>query len=152
MNPTPTEPMRTLLVAATMAPSSDHTTQPWAFHCDGNSIVLRADRTRSLPVNDPLGRDLTISCRAALSTMQAAAAAAGLTSTVQLTPDAVIVDLDAALSQLPPRAAANPLPCRATGNSSRARIPTPHHTPRHVDPSRTTQTPPSTAHPRGRDV
>jgi len=150
MNPSPTEPMRNL-VAATIAPSSANT-QPWTFHCDGNSIVLRADRTRSLPVNDPLGRDLTISCRAALSTMQAAAAAAGLTSTVQLMPDAVIVDLDAALSQLPSRAAANFLPCRATRNSSCSDSHPTHHMPRHVDPSQTTQTPPSTAHPRGRVV
>jgi nitroreductase len=47
---------------AILAPSI-HNTQPWSFRIQNdNTIDPYADRKRALPVLDPLGRDLTISC------------------------------------------------------------------------------------------
>ena len=74
-----------LITAAARAPSS-HNTQPWRFQREEDRIVLYADRTRSLPVNDPDDRELTISCGAALFNLQVAAAAAGLRPVVELLP------------------------------------------------------------------
>jgi hypothetical protein len=49
-----------LVRQAILAPSS-HNTQPWIFRVRAESVELYADRTRALPVNDPLDRELTIS-------------------------------------------------------------------------------------------
>ncbi|MEO8313867.1 MAG: nitroreductase [Pseudomonadota bacterium] len=70
---------------ATLAASS-HNTQPWRFRIHGECIELIADRTRSLPVNDPYDRELTISCGAALFNLRVAAASAGLGSLVDTLP------------------------------------------------------------------
>lgn len=44
---------------------------PWIFNLvNDNSIELYADRTRGLHVVDPAGRELIISCRAALGYLQ----------------------------------------------------------------------------------
>ena len=51
-----------------------------------------ADRTRALPVNDPFDRELVISCGAALLTLRAAVAAAGMGARVQVYPDAMDAD------------------------------------------------------------
>lgn len=52
--------------AATAAPSV-HNTQPWHFRrLDGHTMELYADPDRLLPVIDPHGRGLSISCGAAL--------------------------------------------------------------------------------------
>ena len=72
-----------LIAAAARAPSS-HNTQPWRFQREEDRIGLYADRTRSLPVNDPDDRELTISCGAALFNLHVAAAAAGLRPIVEL--------------------------------------------------------------------
>lgn len=50
---------------AILAPSS-HNTQPWKFKVRGNVLEIHADLTRGLPVVDPVGRELVISCGAAL--------------------------------------------------------------------------------------
>lgn len=51
--------------AATMAPSM-HNSQPWRFALHGDALDVFADRSRSLPVVDPIGRELLISCGAAI--------------------------------------------------------------------------------------
>lgn len=81
----PSDRIRTLIQQACLAPSS-HNTQPWRFRASEAVIELWADRTRALPVNDPFDRELTISCGAALLSLRAAAAAAGLATTVERLP------------------------------------------------------------------
>jgi hypothetical protein len=81
------EQVQEVLGAATAAPSS-HNTQPWRFGVDGATIRLHADRSRSLPVNDPADRELTISCGAALLNLRVGLAACGVPARVQLLPGA----------------------------------------------------------------
>jgi hypothetical protein len=69
---------------ACRAPST-HNTQPWRWRIVGDtSIELYADRTRQLAVADPDGRNLVISCGAALHHALEAARALGLAATVDL--------------------------------------------------------------------
>ncbi len=78
---------RHLIGLATRAPSV-HNTQPWLWRIDGDVIELHADLSRRLVVEDPLGRNLVISCGAALHHLQIAAHAFGWATTVHRTPDA----------------------------------------------------------------
>ena len=78
--------IESILAAAVRAPSS-HNTQPWRFACGEAVIDLIADRTRSLPVNDPRDRELTISCGCALLNIEVAAAALGYRTNVALAVD-----------------------------------------------------------------
>jgi hypothetical protein len=55
-----------LLRYAVRAPSS-HNTQPWRFRLTNGCLDLYADRSRALPVVDPVDRGLVISCGAALA-------------------------------------------------------------------------------------
>ncbi|MDY0022456.1 hypothetical protein [Arenimonas caeni] len=80
-----------LIARAVLAPSS-HNTQPWLFRPGEGHVDLLADRTRALPVNDPDDRELVISCGAALLTLRAAAAGAGLQARVREWPDAADAD------------------------------------------------------------
>ncbi len=75
-----------LISRAILAPSS-HNTQPWLFRISDSGIDLLADRARALPVNDPLDRELTISCGCALLNLRIAAAQAGLQVQVEPLPD-----------------------------------------------------------------
>jgi hypothetical protein len=93
-----------LLAQAVLAPSS-HNTQPWLFTATDSAILLHADRTRALPVNDPYDRELTISCAAALFNLRAAAAHRGVPLAVQLFPDAHDPDC---LAQATPTEVLNP--------------------------------------------
>ncbi|MGA7693284.1 MAG: hypothetical protein WCA61_13375, partial [Nitrososphaeraceae archaeon] len=55
---------------AILAPSIRNS-QPWAFRIqNNNTIELYGDRKRALPVVDPIGRELTISCGTALGYLQ----------------------------------------------------------------------------------
>jgi nitroreductase len=59
-----------LLVGAAVHAPSVHNTQPWRFvHDRDGGIELWADRSRLLPVTDPAGRQLVISCGAALAVL-----------------------------------------------------------------------------------
>ncbi len=80
------EQLRHVVEAATLAPSV-HNTQPWRFVLLENGFELHADPSRGLPVLDPTGRQLHISCGAALLSARVSARALGLDSTVEVLPD-----------------------------------------------------------------
>jgi hypothetical protein len=71
---------------ACRAPSV-HNTQPWSWRVAGNDLELCADLSRHLPVEDPQGRNLVISCGAALHHSQVAARAFGWVPLVDRFPD-----------------------------------------------------------------
>jgi hypothetical protein len=75
-----------LVELACRAPSV-YNTQPWAWRLREHAIDLYADERRSLPVADPVGRNLVISCGAALHHLQVAARAFGLRPEVTRFPD-----------------------------------------------------------------
>ncbi|GAB1516744.1 Acg family FMN-binding oxidoreductase [Actinophytocola sp. KF-1] len=80
------ENLRTAITLAVRAPSV-HNTQPWQWRIDDESVHLFADWTRHVPATDPAGRDLLISCGAALHHFRVAIAALGWTTTVQHLPN-----------------------------------------------------------------
>jgi nitroreductase len=73
------------VAAARLAPSV-HNTQPWSFRLHDHGIDVLADFTRQLPVLDPTGRQLQVSCGAALDHLRVSLRAAGFDSTVTLFP------------------------------------------------------------------
>jgi hypothetical protein len=77
---------RFLIATACQAPSVRNT-QPWNWQIRGEGVELRADRSRQLLVTDPSGRNLAISCGAALHHLQVAAPACGFEADVDLLPD-----------------------------------------------------------------
>ena len=88
-----TEQLKFLLNYAILAPSS-HNTQPWLFKIvDDNIIEIYADRTRGLPLVDPVDRALTISCGAALSHLLIAIRHFGYAHKLELFPDSNNKDL-----------------------------------------------------------
>jgi nitroreductase len=62
---TTADKLRSSVRYAVRAPSS-HNSQPWRFVLVGETLELRPDRTRALPVVDPDDRELIISCGGAL--------------------------------------------------------------------------------------
>ena len=77
----PTAVLHRILTKACRAPSV-HNSQPWRWRVDGDHVTLLADRTRQLMRADPEGRDLVLSCGAALHHFRVAAAAEGHRSRV----------------------------------------------------------------------
>ncbi|MEZ0075251.1 Acg family FMN-binding oxidoreductase [Planotetraspora sp. GP83] len=73
--------------AAVLAPSL-HNTQPWSFAVSGDEIALRADPDRRLHVADPEGRQMLISCGAALFNVRLTLSALGYEPQVRVLPDA----------------------------------------------------------------
>ncbi len=84
--------LRWAVAQAVRAPST-HNTQPWRFRIVGSTIELYADRSRALPVTDPEGRELTISCGAALFHLRVALRGFGLDADVERLPEPVNNDL-----------------------------------------------------------
>lgn len=82
---TPLQALRRAAVRATLAPSVSNS-QPWRFVLGGGALEVWADRTRQLP-SDTNGRQLLISCGAALVNARAAVAAAGYEVSVDRFPD-----------------------------------------------------------------
>ncbi|MFG3436471.1 Acg family FMN-binding oxidoreductase [Nonomuraea sp. NPDC047897] len=74
------------LEAARWAPSV-HNTQPWSFAVSGDEISVRADVDRKLRMGDPSGRELLISCGAALFTIRTALRCEGFEPIVRVLPD-----------------------------------------------------------------
>jgi hypothetical protein len=78
--------LRTALGAAVWAPSV-HNTQPWAFTVEGEEAELRMETDRKLRVADPEGRELIISCGAALFNLVLAVRRQGYEPVVSVLPD-----------------------------------------------------------------
>ncbi|MFD0688662.1 Acg family FMN-binding oxidoreductase [Actinomadura fibrosa] len=81
-----TEDARRAIEDAVWAPSV-HNTQPWRFGVRGTRISLRADADRRLDVADPDGREMLISCGAALYTLRLSLRVLGYEPEVRLLPD-----------------------------------------------------------------
>lgn len=71
---------------AARAPSIFNT-QPWLFRWTDGEFELRADTRRGLTASDPEGRELVLSCGAALYNLRLALRKLGYTGTVRLLPD-----------------------------------------------------------------
>lgn len=74
------------LSLAVRAPSV-HNTQPWLWRIGDTSVHLYADPDLQVPATDPDGRDLVVSCGAALHHFRVALRAEGWDTTVQRTPN-----------------------------------------------------------------
>jgi hypothetical protein len=82
-----TEKVATYVVGAAVCAPSVHNTQPWWFTADGPEISLHADASRQLMVVDPGGREMMISCGAALFTARLALRSLGYIPGVCVLPD-----------------------------------------------------------------
>jgi hypothetical protein len=75
-----------VVAAAVWAPSV-HNTQPWWFSVAGQEMSLYADAGRQLGVADPRGREMMISCGAALFTARLALRSSGYVPETSVLPD-----------------------------------------------------------------
>ena len=82
----PEEITRLVVSAAVNAPSVQNT-QPWWFGHDEHEISVHADSERQLRVADPHGREMMISCGAALFTVRLALRNLGFVPKVRVLPD-----------------------------------------------------------------
>lgn len=83
---------RSAVELAGRAPSV-HNTQPWRFTVSGDTAELWADRTRWLFVLDPTGRQLIVSCGAALEHLRLAVLDQGRLADIEFVPDQRTPDL-----------------------------------------------------------
>jgi nitroreductase len=83
--PIPAGQVGYLIATAARAPSV-HNTQPWRFRAGPYAIELYADQRRKLRV-DPVGREMLISCGAALFGLRLAVRSLGYVPVVELLPD-----------------------------------------------------------------
>lgn len=82
----PEETARFVAAAAVQAPSVNNT-QPWRFSHRDNEIELSADNERQLRIADPDGREMFISCGAALFNVRVALRYLGWVPEVRVLPD-----------------------------------------------------------------
>ena len=80
------EAVATALRLAVRAPSV-HNCQPWRWLVGPGTVHLYADGSRQVPATDPHGRDLLISCGAALNHLLVALASLGWDARVRRMPD-----------------------------------------------------------------
>ena len=83
---TPEQIARFVVDAAVNAPSV-HNTQPWWFTGSEREIRMHADNERKLPVADPDGREMLVSCGAALFTARVALRYLSIIPQVRVLPD-----------------------------------------------------------------
>ena len=83
--PIPADQVNYLIATAARAPSV-HNTQPWRFRAGPYAIELYADQRRKLQA-DPVGREMLISCGAALFGLRLAVRSLGYLPIVELLPD-----------------------------------------------------------------
>jgi hypothetical protein len=88
---------RRVVAEAVWAPSV-HNTQPWCFTADRQQIRLYADVGRRLTTADPDGREMMISCGAALFTARLALRSLGYVPEARILPDPAGLVLVALLS------------------------------------------------------
>jgi nitroreductase len=102
MNPQKTEQdtLLEMLDLARLAPSI-HNSQPWRWRLEPGAVRLYADLRRWLPVTDQDGRDLVLSCGAALHHLRVALAACGIAANVHRMPDPDEPDLLAVVTVIP---------------------------------------------------
>jgi hypothetical protein len=81
------EEIAAYVVAAAVWAPSVHNTQPWWFSADGQEISLHADAGRHLMAADPRGREMMISCGAALFTARLALRSLGYIPQTSVFPD-----------------------------------------------------------------
>lgn len=98
--------LRDVVELATMAPSI-HNTQPWRFGLSEDCLDVYADPTRAVPVIDPDGRQMHISCGGAVEHARLAVRGLGRAADVVLMPDPAEPDLLARLT-IGPEAPATP--------------------------------------------
>lgn len=77
-----------LVASAARAPSL-HNSQPWRFRLRDNAIELHSDPERMIPQVDPDGREMLISCGAALYGLRLGLRRLGYIPVVELMPDSV---------------------------------------------------------------
>lgn len=78
--------------AAAHAPSI-YSTSPWWFSTVGSDICVRSDSERTVPIADPAGRELTMSCGAAAFAARIALRYLGLISQADILPEPGIANL-----------------------------------------------------------
>lgn len=76
---------------AVLAPSILNT-QPWRFRVTDRTVTMFADSARKLPVTDPHGRELLISCGAALLNLRMAMRSHGYACDIRVHPKAESLD------------------------------------------------------------
>jgi hypothetical protein len=100
----PREIARFVADAAVQAPSV-HNTQPWRFYHGEHEISIAANNERQLRLADPDGREMMISCGAALFNMRAAVRYLGFVPHTRVLPDPDLPNLIARVTwdeQVPP--------------------------------------------------
>jgi hypothetical protein len=93
----PDEVARYVTQAASHAPSV-YDSAPWWFSAADGGICVRADVERRLPASDPAGRELTISCGAAIFTARIALRCIGLIPDVHVFPEPQVPNLVAKIT------------------------------------------------------
>lgn len=96
----PVDVIRDAVALACRAPSV-HNSQPWKWVADGSVLHLFADRERQVPNIDSTGREMILSCGAALDHLRVAMAAVGWDATVDRFPDGTDSDHVAAVEFSP---------------------------------------------------
>ena len=87
LSPASPEEIAAQMVAAAVWAPSVHNTQPWWFRAGGQEISLYADVSRQLRLADPAGREMMISCGAALFTARLALRSLGYIPETRVLPD-----------------------------------------------------------------